>query len=292
MKKVTKVVIPAAGFGTRFLPAPKSLPKEMFPIVDTPTLQYVVEEAVQSGITDVLIILGKNKKCVEDHFDYAPELEQLLQKSNKTASIKVVQDIANMANFFFIRQKEMKGSGHAIELAKSFVGNEPFGVIYGDDIVYNPEAPALGQLIHAYEETGKTIVGCQNVPREEAVKYGIVQPGAVKGRYTELKGFVEKPPIDKLPSTLASMGRYVLTPDIFDALEDTAPSPSGEIYLTDAILKVALSNGAYAYDFEGKRYDVGDKVGYIQASIEYGLRNKEINQRLKEYIIDLAKNLD
>ena len=284
MQKVTKVVIPAAGFGTRFLPATKSLPKEMFPIVDTPTLQYVVEEAVKSGITDVLIILGKNKKCIEDHFDYAVELENLLAKAGKNAEIKVVREIADMANFHYIRQKEMKGSGHAILLAKAFVGNEPFGVIYGDDVVYNPNSPALSQLIKAYETTGKTIVGCQNVPREEAIKYGLVQPGAVKGRYTEIKGFVEKPPIDKLPSTLASMGRYVLTPDIFDILENTPPSPSGEIYLTDAILTLANTSGAYAYDFEGKRYDVGDKVGYIEASIEYGLRDDTINTKLKDYL--------
>lgn len=284
MQKVTKVVIPAAGFGTRFLPATKSLPKEMFPIVDTPTLQYVVEEAVKSGITDVLIILGKNKKCIEDHFDYAVELENLLAKAGKNAEIKVVRDIADMANFHYIRQKEMKGSGHAILLAKAFVGNEPFGVIYGDDVVYNPTSPALSQLIKAYETTGKTIVGCQNVPREEAIKYGVVQPGLVKGRYTEIKGFVEKPPIDKLPSTLASMGRYVLTPDIFDILETTPPSPSGEIYLTDAILTLANTSGAYAYDFEGKRYDVGDKVGYIEASIEYGLRDDSINDKLKDYL--------
>lgn len=284
MQKVTKVVIPAAGFGTRFLPATKSLPKEMFPIVDTPTLQYVVEEAVKSGITDVLIILGKNKKCIEDHFDYAVELENLLAKAGKNAEIKVVRDIADMANFHYIRQKEMKGSGHAILLAKAFVGNEPFGVIYGDDVVYNPSSPALSQLIKAYETTGKTIVGCQNVPREEAIKYGVVQPGLVKGRYTEIKGFVEKPPIDKLPSTLASMGRYVLTPDIFDILETTPPSPSGEIYLTDAILTLANTSGAYAYDFEGKRYDVGDKVGYIEASIEYGLRDNTINDKLKDYL--------
>lgn len=284
MQKVTKVVIPAAGFGTRFLPATKSLPKEMFPIVDTPTLQYVVEEAVKSGITDVLIILGKNKKCIEDHFDYAVELENLLAKAGKNAEIKVVREIADMANFHYIRQKEMKGSGHAILLAKAFVGNEPFGVIYGDDVVYNPSSPALSQLIKAYETTGKTIVGCQNVPREEAIKYGVVQPGLVKGRYTEIKGFVEKPPIDKLPSTLASMGRYVLTPDIFDILETTPPSPSGEIYLTDAILTLANTSGAYAYDFEGKRYDVGDKVGYIEASIEYGLRDDTINAKLKDYL--------
>ncbi|MGN0765310.1 MAG: UTP--glucose-1-phosphate uridylyltransferase GalU [Christensenellales bacterium] len=284
MQKVTKVVIPAAGFGTRFLPATKSLPKEMFPIVDTPTLQYVVEEAVKSGITDVLIILGKNKKCIEDHFDYAVELENLLAKAGKNAEIKVVRDIADMANFHYIRQKEMKGSGHAILLAKAFVGNEPFGVIYGDDVVYNPNSPALSQLIKAYETTGKTIVGCQNVPREEAIKYGVVQPGAVKGRYTEIKGFVEKPPIDKLPSTLASMGRYVLTPDIFDILETTPPSPNGEVYLTDAILTLANTSGAYAYDFEGKRYDVGDKVGYIEASIEYGLRDDTINDKLKDYL--------
>lgn len=284
MQKVTKAVIPAAGFGTRFLPATKSLPKEMFPIVDTPTLQYVVEEAVKSGITDILIILGKNKKCIEDHFDYAVELQDLLAKAGKTEQIKQIRAIADMAHIYYVRQKEMKGSGNAILEAEAFVGNEPFAVLFGDDVVYNDENPCLKQLVEAFQTTGKSILGCQNVPREEASKYGVVKPGSVKGRYTELKGIAEKPAPDQLPSTLVSMGRYVFTPQIFDFIRSTQPAPNGEIYLTDAIEQLASADGVYAYDFVGRRYDVGDKVGYLEASIEYGLRDASIRPQLIAYL--------
>lgn len=284
MTKIKKAVIPAAGFGTRFLPATKAIPKEMLPIVDTPTLQYVVEEAVKSGITEILIILGKNKKCVEDHFDISVELEQVLARAGKHEYINKVREISDMAHIYYVRQKEMNGSGMAVLEAEAFVGNEPFAVLYGDDIIYNPERPCLSQLIEAYDTTGKIILGCQNVPREEAPKYGIIQPGNSKGKYTEVKRLVEKPPIDKLPSTLASIGRYILTPDIFDILKKTPAMPNGEVCLTDAIQTIADSTGAYAYTFDGRRYDVGDKLGYIQATIEYALRDNNLKDGLKAYL--------
>ena len=284
MKKIKKAVIPAAGFGTRFLPATKAIPKEMLPIVDTPTLQYVVEEAVKSGITEILIILGKNKKCIEDQFDISVELEQLLMRTKKDEYLKQVRDISNMAHIYYVRQKEMNGSGMAVLEAEAFVGNEPFAVLYGDDIIYNPQKPCLKQLIDAYDTTGKVILGCQDVPKEEASKYGIVKPGATKGKYTQVLRLVEKPKIDQLPSTLASIGRYILTPDIFDILKRTPAMPNGEVCLTDAIQTIADSTGVFAYTFEGRRYDVGDKLGYIQATVEYGLRDEKLKDGLKQYL--------
>ncbi len=284
---IKKAVIPAAGFGTRFLPVTKAIPKEMLPIVDTPTLQYVVEEAVKSGITEILIILGKNKKCIEDHFDISVELEQLLIRTKKNEYLKQIRDISKMAHIYYVRQKEMNGSGMAVLEAEAFVGNEPFAVLYGDDIIYNPQKPCLKQLIDAYETTGKIILGCQEVPKEEASKYGIVKPGATKGKYTEVIRLVEKPKIAELPSTLASIGRYILTPDIFDIIKRTPAMANGEVCLTDAIQTIADSTGAYAYTFEGRRYDVGDKLGYIQATIEYGLRDEKLKDGLKTYLKNL-----
>ncbi len=287
MTKIRKAVIPAAGFGTRFLPATKAIPKEMLPIVDTPTLQYVVEEAVKSGITEILIILGKNKKCIEDHFDISVELEQLLIRTKKDDYLKQVRDISKMAHIYYVRQKEMNGSGMAVLEAEAFVGNEPFAVLYGDDIIYNPQKPCLKQLIEAYDTTGKIILGCQDVPKEEASKYGIIKPGATKGKYTEVIRLVEKPKINELPSTLASIGRYILTPDIFEILKHTPAMPNGEVCLTDAIQTIADSTGAYAYTFDGRRYDVGDKLGYIQATVEYGLRDEKLKDGLKQYLKSL-----
>lgn len=292
MKKVRKAIIPCAGFGTRFLPATKAVPKEMFPIVDVPSLQYIVDECVDAGITDILIILGKNKKCIEDHFDTSPELEQLLEKGNKTEILKSMRALSDKANFYYVRQPEMNGSGAAVMLGEAFVGNEPFAVVFGDDIVYTGDKPsAMAQLIGAYETTGKSILGVQDMPPEEAIKYGCVLPGAVKGRYAEVKGLVEKPSIDKLPSTLSSMGRFVLTPEIFDIIKTTPKAKNGEVYLTDAIATLASTDGVFAYDFEGRRYDVGDKVGYIQANIEYGLRNVDTADKLKAYLIGLVDEL-
>ena len=251
MQRVRKAVIPAAGFGTRFLPATKALPKEMLPIVDTPTLQYVVEEAVASGVTEILIILGKNKKCIEDHFDIAVELEQILERQGKKDYLKMIRDIADMAHIHYVRQKEMNGSGKAVLEAEAFIAGEPFAVMFGDDIVYNPQKPCL-----------------QEVPEKETFKYGIVKPGAVKGRYSEVKQIVEKPAPGTAPSRLASIGRYVFTADIFDLIKQSKPSKGGEVYLTDAIEMMAASTGVYAYNFEGRRYDVGDKQGFLEATIE------------------------
>lgn len=292
MIKLTKAVIPCAGFGTRFLPITKSVPKEMLPIVDTPSLDIIVDECINSGITDILIILGKNKKCIEDYFDYAPELEKILNKANKACKIKVINEIADKANFYYCRQKEMNGSAMAVLEAEAFVCGQPFAVVYGDDIVYNADKrPAIGQLIDAYYETGKSILGVQEVCKEDAVKYGAVIKGAQKGRYCEMKGVIEKPKMEELPSTLVSLGRYVLTPDVFDFIRQTAPAKNGEVYLTDTINMMAKTVGVYSYEFEGKRYDTGDKLGFLQANIEYGLRNEEIGKDLARYIKDLAKSL-
>ncbi|MDE6967195.1 MAG: UTP--glucose-1-phosphate uridylyltransferase [Clostridia bacterium] len=292
MKKVTKAVIPCAGFGTRFLPITKSVPKEMLPIVDTPSLDIIVDECINSGITDILIVLGKNKKCIEDFYDYAPELEKILSKGNKSGKIKVINALADKANFYYCRQKEMNGSAMAVLAAESFVGNDPFAVVYGDDIVFNgKDRPAIGQLIDAYYTTGKSILGVQEVEKSEAIKYGAVIKGQEKGRYCEMKGVIEKPKLEELPSTLVSLGRYVLTPDVFDYIRSTQPTPCGEVYLTDTINMMAKSVGVFAYNFEGKRYDTGDKLGYVQANIEYGLRHDEIGKDLAEYIKKLAKEL-
>ncbi len=292
MKKVTKAVIPCAGFGTRFLPITKAVPKEMLPVVDTPSLDIIVDECINSGITDILIILGKNKKCIEDYFDYAPELEKILSKGDKACKIKVINELADKANFYYCRQKEMNGSAMAVLAAEGFVGNEPFAVVYGDDIVYNEGGtPAIGQLIQAYYTTGKSILGVQEVDAKEAVKYGAVIKGQQKGRFCEMKGVIEKPALEDLPSTLVSLGRYVLTPDVFDYIRDTKPVKNGEVYLTDTINAMAETVGVYSYEFEGKRYDTGDKLGYLQANIEYGLRNKEIGEGLAKYIKEIAKTL-
>lgn len=292
MKKVRKAIIPCAGFGTRFLPATKAVPKEMFPIVDTPTLQYIVEECVNAGISDILIILGKNKKCIEDHFDTSAELEELLRKNNKITELKIVNEIAELANFSYIRQKQMDGSGAAVLLGEAFVGNEPFAVVFGDDIVYTGDKPsAMAQLVNAYETTCKSIMGVQTVPPEEAIKYGCVYPGLIKGRYTEVKGIIEKPSLDELPSCLASMGRFVFTPAIFDLIKTTPKAKNGEVYLTDAMSKLAETDGVYAYDFEGKRYDVGDKFGFIEANVEYALRDVQLRDKMLNYIAKLYAEL-
>lgn len=288
MKKVRKAIIPAAGFGTRFLPATKAIPKEMFPVVDVPTIQYIVEEAVASGITDILIITSRYKKALEDHFDRAPELEDLLRKNEKFNQLKVISSVPNMANIHYIRQQQMAGSGNAVLLGEAFVGDEPFAVLFGDDLIYNPEKPCLKQLIEAYGKTGTTILGAQTVAESELHKYGIVDAGATKGRFTQMKGLVEKPEKGKAPSRLACLGRFVLTPDIFDIIKDTK-AVKGEVGLTDAICTQARGVGAYAYDFEGIRYDIGDKLGYVKATVEYSLRNEELSQGLKDYLLDITK---
>ena len=288
MQKVTKAVIPCAGFGTRFLPATKAIPKEMFPIIDIPSLQLIVKECVDSGITDVLIIISDRKQSIIDHFSEEKKLEDQLRKVNKPDLLAKVQEPTNMANIKFTYQYVMNGTANAVLLAKEFANGEPFALLYGDDLMYAEKEPVTKQLINAYEKVERTIVGCQSLPKELAIKYGVVVPGVVDGRLTEIKGFVEKPPIEKCPSTLASLGRYVLSPDIFDYIDETPVSPNGEKYITDTIQILADKVGAYAYDFEARRYDIGDKVGLVEALVEFGLRNPETKARLTEYL----KNLD
>lgn len=291
MKKVTKAIIPAAGYGTRFLPATKAMPKEMLPIVDVPSIQYIVEECAESGITDVCIILGRNKNNIADHFDRNVEVEYALAKNGKNNEIDKMNKLAEKVNIVYVRQREMRGTGKAIELCKSFVGDEPFAVLFGDDVMYNPSEPVLKQLIAAYEKTGSTIVGVQEQPREECPKYGVVVPGKVKGKYTEIKGFKEKPKLEELPSQLTSLGRFVLTPDIFGYIEQTPAASNGEVYLPTAIELMSNDMPVYAYTFDGRRYDIGDKLGYIIANIEYAMRNEEINRGLKAYLKDLINKL-
>lgn len=283
--KVTKAVIPAAGLGTRVLPATKAQPKEMLVIVDKPSLQYIVEELVESGIKDIIIVTGRNKNSIEDHFDHSYELEDTLKKNNKNTLLEKVEDISSMANICYVRQNHPKGLGHAILKAKSFVGNEPFVIALGDDIVYN-DVPVAKQLIDNYSKYGSSIVGCQEVKESDVSKYGIVKPLlSLDEKTVEMEDFIEKPSVEEAPSKLACLGRYLLTPKIFDYLEKTEPGKGGEIQLTDAIVAM-MKDGekVLAYNFEGKRYDIGNKFGLLKANIEFGLRNEETREELLEYL--------
>lgn len=292
-KKVKKAVIPAAGLGTRFLPATKAQPKEMLPIVDTPTIQYIVEEAIASGIEEILIITSGNKRSIEDHFDKSYELEDTLAKKGKTELLKTVQNISNMVNIHYIRQKEAKGLGHAVLQAKAFINNEPFAVLLGDDIVVNENGkPALKQLIDEYSKTQASVVGVQSVSIDDVDKYGIVAPSKsskAKGRLRKLSGIVEKPTVADAPSQLAVLGRYVFTPEIFELLQTQEEGVGGEIQLTDSILRLLDRQAVYAYDFEGVRYDVGDKFGFVKATIDFALKNKDIEPQLTAYLKTLVK---
>ena len=289
MQKVTKAVIPAAGLGTRFLPATKACPKEMLPIVDKPTIQYIIEEALASGIKDILIITGHNKRSIEDHFDYNPELELNLREHGKDELLALVKEIGDI-NLHYIRQKEPKGLGHAILCAKSFVGDEPFAVLLGDDVVYNEEKPCLQQLLDVYDATGASVLGCQTVPQEKVSSYGIVASEATEdARIFKVNDMVEKPAVEEAPSRLAVLGRYVITPEIFAILEQTAPGRGGEIQLTDALKVLAKEQAMYAYDFVGRRYDVGDKHGYLEATVEYALRRPELREKFLHYLQEIMK---
>jgi UTP-glucose-1-phosphate uridylyltransferase len=294
-KKVRKAIIPAAGLGTRFLPATKAQPKEMLPIVDKPTIQFIVEEAVASGIEDILIITNGNKRSIEDHFDKSYELEDTLEKKGKKELLEIVQGISNMVNIHYIRQKEAKGLGHAVLCAKSFINHEPFAVLLGDDVVYTEKAqrPALKQLMDIYTEKQASVVGVQTVEKKDVDKYGIIQPSASYNtqnkRLYRLTDMVEKPAVDKAPSQLAILGRYVLTPEIFDLLETQEAGAGNEIQLTDAIRRLLDIQQVYAYDFEGIRYDVGDKFGFIKATIDYALRDQSLQAQTWKYIQDLKK---
>ena len=281
--RVKKAIIPAAGLGTRFLPATKAQPKEMLPIVDKPTIQYIIEEAIASGIEEILIITGRNKKCIEDHFDKSIELEMELEKAGKSDLLELVRDISDMVDIHYIRQKEPKGLGHAIHCAKTFVGNEPFAVLLGDDVVHS-EVPCLKQLIDCFDEYKTTILGVQTVPEENVSKYGIVDGIHIEDRVYKVKDLVEKPSVEDAPSNIAILGRYIITPQIFEILENTAPGKGGEIQLTDAVKTLISQEAMYAYNFEGKRYDVGDKLGFLQATIEYALRKPELKDQFIEYL--------
>ena len=282
--KIRKAIIPAAGLGTRFLPATKAQPKEMPPIVDKPTLQYIIEECVASGIEEILIITGRNKKSIEDHFDRSVELEMELEKSGKEEMLKMVREISDMVNIHFIRQKEPRGLGHAILCAKTFVGNEPFAVLLGDDVVYNDNKPCLKQLIDCYEEYKTSVLGVQTVEPQDVNKYGIVGGLHIEDRVYKVKNLIEKPAVEEAPSNVAILGRYIITPKIFEILENTKPGKGNEIQLTDALLELIKHEAMYAYDFEGRRYDVGDKLGFLQATVEYALRKKELRDGFIEYL--------
>ncbi|MGL5148951.1 MAG: UTP--glucose-1-phosphate uridylyltransferase GalU [Clostridium sp.] len=288
-KKIRKAIIPAAGLGTRFLPATKAQPKEMLPIVDKPTIQYIIEEAIESGIEEILIITGRSKKCIEDHFDRSIELELELAKSGKDELLELVKDISDMVNIHYIRQKEPKGLGHAIHCAKAFVGNEPFAILLGDDIVYNDEKPCLKQLIECYDEYKTSVLGVQTVPHEHVCRYGIVDGIDIEDRVLKVKGLVEKPAVDESPTDVAILGRYIVTPQIFEILENTKPGKGGEIQLTDALLELMRNEAMYAYNFEGRRYDVGDKQGFLEATVEFALRRPELKDGFMDYLKEITK---
>lgn len=291
MKKVTKAVIPAAGLGTRVLPATKAQPKEMLVIVDKPSLQYIVEELVESGITDIVIVTGRNKNSIEDHFDFSYELENTLERDGKFELLKKIDDISSMANIYYVRQNHPLGLGHAILKAKSFIGDDPFVIALGDDIVYNPDAPVAKQLIDIYEKYGSSVIGVQEVENKDVSKYGIVKPAAILDENTvEMVDFIEKPTLEEAPSNLACLGRYLLSGEIFKYLETTEPGKGGEIQLTDAILKMLNDDQkVVAYNFQGKRYDIGNKIGLLKANIEFGLRNEETKEDLIKYLKEEIK---
>jgi UTP--glucose-1-phosphate uridylyltransferase len=284
--KIKKAIIPAAGLGTRFLPATKAQPKEMLPIVDKPTIQYIVEEAVKSGIEDIIIVSGRGKRAIEDHFDKSYELEDQLIKKDKMKMLEEIQDISNLADIHYIRQKEAKGLGHAISVAKKFIGDEPFAVLLGDDIVKTEGTPALKQLTDAFEKYRGSVVGVQQVPESEVSKYGVVAPqgSTSEPNLLQVSDLVEKPKKEEAPSNYAIMGRYVLTPEIFDILETLPAGAGGEIQLTDAIKELNKKQAVYACEFSGDRYDVGDKFGFIKATIEFALDRPDLKDQLQEYL--------
>jgi UTP--glucose-1-phosphate uridylyltransferase len=288
--KVKKAVIPAAGWGTRLLPATKAQPKEMLPIVDKPSIQYIVEEAVAAGIEDILIITSKNKQSIEDHFDKSQALEMALEKQGKTELLQEVQDISNMITIHAVRQKEQKGLGHAIYCAKSFVGDEPFAVLLGDDII-DSKKPVIKQMMEVYEEKETAILGCKTVAEKDVSKYGIVDFSQKDGDIYKVEDLIEKPALDEAPSELAILGRYIITADIFKILENTPPGKGGEIQLTDALKTLLEKRAVYGYDFEGKRYDIGNKMGFLKTTVELALAREDLGPEFREYLKKITKNL-
>ncbi len=281
--KVKKAVIPAAGLGTRFLPATKAMPKEMLPLVDTPTIQYIVQEAVSSGIEDIIIVTGRTKRAIEDHFDKAYELETELEKGGKQELIDIVQDISNMANIYYVRQKEAKGLGHAIYCAKTFIGNEPFAVLLGDDVV-SAQKPCLAQMMEVFEKQQCTVLGVQTVSEDDVSKYGIISGDKVGERIYKVSDMVEKPSKELAPSNVAIMGRYIITPEIFDCLMQTTAGSGGEIQLTDGLKKLCEIQDVYAYDFVGRRYDVGNRMGFLEATVEFALSRDDLREEFMQYL--------
>lgn len=290
MQKIRKAVIPVAGFGTRFLPATKAMPKEMLPIVDKPTIQYIAEEILESGIDQILIISGHAKRAIEDHFDSSPELESHLYEHGKMSVLKEIRKISSI-KIHYVRQQYMRGLGDAILCAKEFVDGEPFGVILGDDVVYHPETPALKQLMEQYEQTGGTVIGCQRVAPDRVSAYGIIAGKEINDKgLLKVDDMVEKPSISEAPSRVAALGRYVITPEVFEVLEQTEPGKGGEIQLTDALCVMAHTGNVYAYCFEGKRYDTGDKLGFLKATVEYALRRDDLGDDFYTYLKNLTKD--
>lgn len=293
MARIRKAVIPAAGFGTRFLPATKATPKEMLPIVDKPTIQYIVEEALASGIEEILIISGHAKRAIEDHFDSAPVLERELEEKGKDDLLAIVRETADI-NVHYIRQKKMRGLGDAILCAKSFMAGEPFAVLLGDDVVYadatKGQQPALRQLIDIYDAYGGSVLGCQQVAPEKVSSYGIVAGKEIAGsKLLKVSDMIEKPELSEAPSNIAVLGRYIISPTIFELLEHTAPGKGGEVQLTDALKQLALIEPVWAYCFEGKRYDVGDKLGFLKATVEFALRRPDLGGPFRSYLEELMK---
>ncbi|WP_067142156.1 UTP--glucose-1-phosphate uridylyltransferase GalU [Oceanivirga salmonicida] len=294
MKKIRKAIIPAAGLGTRVLPASKAQPKEMIPILDKPALQYLIEELTESGIREILIITGRNKNSIENHFDSSYELESMLEERKKFDLLNDVIKISNMANIYYVRQKKPLGLGHAISKAESFVANEPFLVLLGDDIMYTEGKPVCKQLIDKYYEIGPgNILGVQKVPKNHVSKYGIIDiDNKVDDKTVNVKNFIEKPDIDEAPSQYAALGRYILEPEIFDYLRDIKAGKNGEIQLTDAILNMLKDNHKlYAYEFDAIRYDAGDKMGIFKATVEFGLRHKDLKDEIRKYLLELGEKL-
>jgi UTP--glucose-1-phosphate uridylyltransferase len=288
MQKVKKAIIPAAGLGTRFLPATKAMPKEMLPIVDKPTIQYIVEEAIESGIEDIIIVTGKGKRSIEDHFDNAFELEQNLQEKGKLELLEIVRETSKMVDIHYIRQKEPKGLGHAVWCARNFIGNEPFAVLLGDDIV-QAETPCLKQLMDVYNQTHSSVIGVKRVPDNETNRYGIIDPEDQNGRAFQVRNFVEKPKLGTAPSNLAIIGRYVFTPEIFMFLDKQEVGAGGEIQLTDAIQRLNQIQRVFGYEFEGQRFDVGEKLGFIETTIEFALQREELREDLLKFMTQILE---
>jgi len=281
--KVRKAIIPAAGLGTRFLPATKAMPKEMLPIVDKPTIQYIVEEAIESGIEDIIIVTGKGKRAIEDHFDHSFELEQNLFEKGKLDLLSEVQKSSKLVDIHYIRQKEPKGLGHAIWCARKFIGNEPFAVLLGDDIV-SADTPCLQQMIQQYNRYNASVLGVQTVKENEVSRYGIVDGSIIDNRLYNVHNLVEKPKQEEAPSNLAILGRYILSPRIFDILSNQKPGAGDEIQLTDAIAELNKHEVVYAYDFVGTRYDVGEKMGFIQTTLDFALHREDLRSSVLDYL--------